>query len=50
MSRTANPGKPKSTPRRFPDWVCLCGYRVKDDGSVKAAQKMGKHLWDAHGA
>ncbi|MGC1485351.1 MAG: hypothetical protein WA789_16280 [Candidatus Acidiferrum sp.] len=42
--------KPKST-HRFPDWICgLCGYRMRDDGSVKAAQKMGKHLWDAHGA
>jgi len=50
MSAITPSGKPTSKPRRFPDWVCFCGHRIKDDGSLEAAQKMGKHLEDAHGA
>jgi hypothetical protein len=49
---TINP-KPAMRKRkrpRFPDWICICGYRVKDDGTVEAAQEMGNHLMEEHDA
>jgi hypothetical protein len=29
-------------------WECGCGFTVKDDLSVSAARRMGRHLSDAH--